>query len=75
MPNWASVNGSRTLQRLGNPDHHHPYPWVEGEPHHRHTVSSTGLTFSGEVPVADAVTPAVTARYLTTFAFSASTPA
>ena len=44
-----------------------PYPWVQGEPHHVTVVSSTGLTFSGDVPVATE-TPAVTPRYIATFA-------
>jgi zinc transporter ZupT len=61
------VNGSRTLQRLETRTITIPYPWVEGEPHTVALVTSTGLTFTGEVPVAT-LSPAVDARYLTTFA-------
>jgi zinc transporter, ZIP family len=66
--NWVhSVDGSRTLKRLQSRTITIPYPWVEGEPHTIALVTSTGLTFSGEAPVA-ALSPAVGARYLTTFA-------
>ncbi len=66
--NWVHrVNGSRTLQRLESRTITIPYPWVEGEPHAVALVTSTGLTFTGEVPVAT-LSPAVDARYLTTFA-------
>jgi zinc transporter, ZIP family len=66
--NWVhSLNGSRTLERLESRIVSIPYPWVEGEPHSVALVTSTGLTFSGEVPVAT-LSPAIDARYLTTFA-------
>jgi len=66
--NWVHrVNGSRTLQRLETRTITIPYPWVEGEPHTVALVTSTGLTFTGEVPVAT-LSPAVDAHYLTTFA-------
>jgi zinc transporter, ZIP family len=66
--NWVhQVNGSRTLERLESRTISIPYPWVEGEPHSVALVTSTGLTFTGEVAVA-AQSPAVNARYLTTFA-------
>jgi zinc transporter, ZIP family len=66
--NWVhSLNGSRTLDRLESRIITIPYPWVEGEPHTVALVSSTGLTFIGEVPVAT-TSPAIDARYLTTFA-------
>jgi zinc transporter, ZIP family len=66
--NWVhQVNGSRTLQRLETRTITIPYPWVEGEPHRVALVTSTGLTFTGEVPVAT-LSPTVDARYLTTFA-------
>jgi zinc transporter ZupT len=66
--NWVhEVNGSRTLQRLESRTITIPYPWVEGEPHSVALVTSTGLTFTGEVPVAT-LSPAVDSRYLTTFA-------
>jgi zinc transporter ZupT len=66
--NWVhSINGSRTLDRLESRIITIPYPWVEGEPHTVALVSSTGLTFTGEVPVATQ-SPPVDARYLSTFA-------
>jgi zinc transporter, ZIP family len=66
--NWVhSVDGSRTIDRLESRTITIPYPWVEGEPHTVALVSSTGLTFTGEVPVA-ALSPTVGPRYLTTFA-------
>lgn len=66
--NWVhSLNGSRTIQRLESRVIRIPYPWVEGEPHTVALVTSTGLTFTGEVPVATQ-SPAVDARYLSTFA-------
>lgn len=57
----------RTIARLGSRWITIPYPWVEGEPHVVKLISSTGVTFEGEVAVA-AQTPAVDARYVTTFA-------
>jgi zinc transporter, ZIP family len=66
--NWVhQVNGSRTIGRLESRTITIPYPWVEGEPHTVALVTSTGLTFTGDVPVA-AQSPRADARYLTTFA-------
>ncbi len=66
--NWVhSVGGTRIIGRLEGRTIKIPYPWVEGEPHTVNLVTSTGLTFSGEVPVAT-LSPPVDARYLTTFA-------
>ena len=66
--NWVhSLNGSRTLKRLESRIITIPYPWVEGEPLTVALVSSTGLTFKGEVAVATQ-SPAIGVRYLTTFA-------
>ncbi|HYF40763.1 MAG TPA: hypothetical protein VD930_13795, partial [Gemmatimonadales bacterium] len=66
--NWVhTLNGSRTLERLDSRTITIPYPWVEGEPHTVALVTSTGLTFTGEVAVA-AESPKADARYLTTFA-------
>jgi ZIP family zinc transporter len=66
--NWVhSVNGSRTLDRLESRIITIPYPWVEGEPHTVALISSTGLTFTGEVAVATQ-SPPIDTRYLTTFA-------
>ncbi len=66
--NWVhSVHGDRTLQRLESRTITIPYPWVEGEPHAIALVTSTGLTFTGDVAVAT-LSPTVDARYLSTFA-------
>ena len=66
--NWVhTLDGSRTLERLASRIVTIPYPWVEGEPHTVTLVTSTGLTFSGEVPVAT-LSPPVDARFAGTFA-------
>lgn len=66
--NWVhGVNGSRTIGRLESRIITIPYPWVEGEPHVVKLVTSTGLTFEGDVAVATQ-TPTADARYLGTFA-------
>ena len=66
--NWVHrVDGSRTIGRLERRTITIPYPWVEGEPHAVSLVTSTGLTFVAEVPVAT-LSPIVDRRYLTTFA-------
>ncbi len=66
--NWVhSLDGDRTLGRLDSRTIAIPYPWVEGEPHTVTLVTSTGLTFSADVPVAT-LSPAVDASYLGTFA-------
>jgi zinc transporter, ZIP family len=65
---WVhTLDGDRTLERLDRRTVSIPYPWVEGEPLSIALVTSTGLTFTGEVPVATQ-TPPADARYLTTFA-------
>lgn len=65
---WVhTVNGSRTIGRLESREITIPYPWVEGEPVVVRLVTSTGLTFDAEVPVA-VLTPEPGLRYLTTFA-------
>jgi zinc transporter ZupT len=66
--NWVhQLDGPRTIERLESRTISVPYPWVEGEPHTVTLVTSTGLTFSGEVAVATQ-SPAVDGRYLGTFA-------
>jgi zinc transporter ZupT len=66
--NWVhTVNGDRTLHRLESRTITIPYPWVEGEPHAIALVTSTGLTFTGDVAVAT-LSPTADARYLSTFA-------
>jgi zinc transporter ZupT len=62
-----TLDGDRTIGRLGSRTITIPYPWVEGEPHEVVLLTSTGTTFAGEVAVATQ-TPSVNARYLTTFA-------
>ncbi|MGH7700595.1 MAG: ZIP family metal transporter [Gemmatimonadales bacterium] len=55
-----------TVPRLGRATLTIPYPWVEGEPHHLTLVTSSGITFDHEIPIA-VETPAVDARYFWTF--------
>jgi len=62
-----SIDGPRTIGRLGERTITIPYGWVSGEPHEFTLVASTGVTFSREVPVA-APTPEVNARFMGTFA-------
>jgi zinc transporter ZupT len=50
------ISPSATLQRLGRASVEIPYPWVETEPHEIVMVTSTGVTFAGEVSVAT-ITP------------------
>lgn len=47
-----TIQPSATLPRLGRATLHIPYPWVENEPHHVTLVTSTGLTFNRELPLA-----------------------
>ena len=64
---WAfQVDPGPTVPRLGNATIDVPYPWVEGEPVVVGLVTSTGVTFTHEVPVATR-SPDVGARYLSTF--------
>lgn len=66
--NWVfGIDGDPTIGRLQRRVISIPYPWVEGEPHHVKVLTSTGLTFEGEVAVA-MQTPVANARYLGTFA-------
>ena len=66
--NWVHrVDGSRRLGRLESRTITIPYPWVEGEPHTVTLVTSTGLTFSYDVPVA-VLSPPLDRGYLATFA-------
>lgn len=50
------ISPSATLERLGRASVEIPYPWVETEPHEIVMVTSTGVTFAGEVSVAT-ITP------------------
>jgi zinc transporter ZupT len=66
--NWVhSVSGSRTMGRLETRTITIPYPWVKGEPHTVTLVTSTGLTFSADLPVA-VLAPPLDGHYLGTFA-------
>jgi zinc transporter ZupT len=56
----------QTISRLGHMKVHIPYPWVEGETHEVTLLTSTGLTFSREIPVATQ-SPLVDSTYLWTF--------
>lgn len=50
---WSyNISPSNTIPRLGEATVTLTYPWVEGEPHNITLVTSTGITFSGEVAVA-----------------------
>lgn len=61
-----TMTPGRTVSRLGRAHIDIPYPWVEGEPHHIKLVTSTGVTFDHEIPVA-AETPTANAAYFVTF--------
>jgi zinc transporter ZupT len=61
------IEPGNVVSRLGSATIDVPFPWVEGEPVSVGVVTSTGVTFVHEVPVATR-TPEVGARYLTTFA-------
>lgn len=65
---WAhTLDGERRLGRLETRTLTIPYPWVEGEPLVVRLVTSTGLTFDGEVAVATE-TPTASGRFVGTFA-------
>lgn len=50
---WAfKIDGDPTIPRMGSTTLTIDYPWVQGEPHVIRLVSSTGVTFDGEVAVA-----------------------
>jgi zinc transporter ZupT len=64
---WAhTVTPAREIPRLGRATVEIPYPWVEAEPVHLSLVTSNGITFDHEIPVA-ASTPAADARYFLGF--------
>jgi zinc transporter ZupT len=62
---FTSDNG-QTLRHLGRTTLRIPYPWVEGETHVVKVLSSNGVAFEYEIPVA-VETPPVTARFLGVF--------
>ncbi len=50
---WSfQMDPGTTVPRLGRAVLSIPYPWVHGEPHRLVVLTSTGLTFEGELPVA-----------------------
>ncbi len=50
---WAfTIEPGPTVPRLGNATVTVPYPWVEGEAHFVKLLTSTGLAFEKEIPVA-----------------------
>jgi len=54
---WShEIAPSATIPRLGRAKIEIPYPWVETEPHQIVVITSTGVTFAAEVPVA-VITP------------------
>lgn len=64
---WThTMTPDRTVSRLGRAHIDIPYPWVEGEPHHIKLVTSTGVTFDHEIPVA-AETPRPDGQYFLVF--------
>jgi zinc transporter ZupT len=46
------ISPAATIPRLGRANIEIPYPWVETETHEIVIVTSTGVTFNGQVPVA-----------------------
>jgi zinc transporter, ZIP family len=64
---WAfKITPGSTVPRLGAVNIAIPYPWVEGEAHEITLMTSTGITFSREIPVAIA-TPKAGLFILTIF--------
>lgn len=50
---WAfSAEPGPTIGRLGRATVRVPYPWIEGEPHAVKLITSNGLAFTRDVPVA-----------------------
>lgn len=64
---WThAVTPGRTIPRLGRATIDIPYPWVPGEPHHLAFVTSNGIIFEHEIPVATE-TPVPDAGYFLAF--------
>jgi zinc transporter ZupT len=64
---WTfTADNGLSLQHLGRTTLRIPYPWVQGEPHLVKVLTSTGLTFEHEIPVAVS-TPTFNARFATAF--------
>jgi zinc transporter ZupT len=62
-----TMTPDRSVPRLGRASIEIPYPWVKDEPHQVTLLSSTGITFSHEIPVATP-TPQVGPRFFWVFA-------
>ncbi len=63
---FTTEPSEKTIPRLGRMKITLPYPWVEGETHEVSLLTSTGLTFSREIPVATR-SPVVNSTYFWTF--------
>ncbi len=63
---FTTEPSDKTIPRLGRMKIKLPYPWVEGETHEVSLLTSTGLTFSREIPVATR-SPVVNSTYFWTF--------
>ena len=64
---WShSVTPSRTIHRLGQATITIDYPWVDGEPHEIMLITSSCVTFNGEIAVAT-LSPKPNITYLGTF--------
>lgn len=50
----GSMTPSQTIPRLGTANLQIPYPWVEGDPYEIKLITSNGLIFAHEIPVATA---------------------
>jgi len=61
-----TISPDPTIGRLRRATIEIPYPWVWGEPHEIKLLTSTGLTFAHEIPVA-AETPKAGLRFFGTF--------
>ena len=58
---------SKTIPRLGRSRITIPYPWVEGSQHEVTLLTSTGLTFTHEIPIAT-TSPQMDFTFISTFA-------
>ena len=61
-----TIEPGSTIPRLRRATIYLDYPWVEGEPHEVVLLTSTGVTFSGEIEIAT-LSPSPNLRYLATF--------
>ena len=58
-----TIEPGSTIPRLRRATIYLDYPWVEGEPHEVVLLTSTGVTFSGEIEIAT-LSPSPNLRYL-----------